>query len=64
MVLLRLESEGVDVDTSGRNVGVVLVRLDFVEVASLANLESVVAVELEECSDDRVVAGKTLNTGD
>jgi hypothetical protein len=63
-VLLRLESEGVDVDTNGRDVGVVLVRLDLVEVATLTNLEAIVAVELEESSDDRVFTGHTLNTSD
>jgi hypothetical protein len=46
-VLLGLESERVDVDTDGRDVGVVLVRLDLVEVAALAHLEAVVAVELD-----------------
>jgi len=60
--LLGLEGERVDVDASGRNVGVVLEGLDLVEVASLANLEAVVSVELEESRDRWVVAGKTLNT--
>ena len=41
----------------------VLVRLDLVEVASLANLEPVVAVELEQGSDGGVVAGKALHAG-
>jgi len=63
-VLLRLESEGVDVDTNRRDVGVVLVRLDLVEVAAFADLEAIVAVELDEGSDDRVLAGHTLNAGD
>ena len=44
LVLLGLESEGVDVDTNGRDIGVVLVGLHLVEIASLANLETVVAV--------------------
>ena len=64
MMLLWLESKGVDVDTNCGDVGVVLIRLDFVEVSSLANLESVVAVELEESSDAWVLACHTLNTGD
>jgi hypothetical protein len=63
-VLLRLESEGVDVDTNRRDIGVVLVRLDLVEVATLTNLEAVVAVELEESSHNRVATSHTLNTGD
>ncbi len=58
---LRLESEGVDVDTNSGDVGVVLVRLDKVEVSTLTHLETVVAVELEESSDYRVLAGHTLN---
>ena len=63
-MLFRLESEGVDVHTSGWDVGVVLVRLDFVEVAAFTDGESVVPVELEEGSDDRVLTGHTFNTGD
>ena len=63
-MLLRLEGEGVDVDANRRDVGVVLVRLDLVEVASLAALEPVVAVELEERVDNRVVAREALNTRD
>jgi hypothetical protein len=63
-VLLRLEGEGVDVDTDRRDVGVVLVRLDFVEVATLTDLEAIVAVELDERGDARVLAGHTLNASD
>jgi len=63
-VLLRLEREGVHVDANRRHVGVVLVRLDLVEVASLAALEPVVAVELEERVDNRVVAREALNARD
>ncbi len=58
---LRLESEGVHVDTNSGDVGVVLVRLHKVEVSTLTHLETVVAVELEESSDYRVLAGHTLN---
>jgi len=47
LVLLRLECEGVHVDTAGRGAGVVLVRLDAVEVTSLALRETILAVELE-----------------
>jgi len=64
LVVLRLEGEGVDVDADGGDVGVVLVRLDQVEVASLALREPVVTVELDLGSHDRVLAGETLNTGD
>ena len=63
-MLLGLEREGVHVDANSRHVGVVLVRLDLVEVASLAALEPIVAVELEERVDNRVVAGEALNAGD
>jgi hypothetical protein len=42
-----LESEGVHVDTNSGDVGVVLEGLDFVEVATFAYLEAVVAVELD-----------------
>ena len=63
-MLLGLESERVDVDARGRDVRVVLEGLDLVEVASLANLEPIVAVELEESRDRGVVARKTLNTRD
>ena len=41
-----------------------LVRLDLVEVASLAHLESVVAVELDERRDNRVLAGHALDARD
>ena len=63
-MLLRLESEGVHVDANSRHVGVVLERLDLVEVASLAALEPVVAVELEERIDDGVLAGHALEACD
>jgi len=43
---------------------VVLVRLDLVEIAALTNLEPVVAVELEEGRDARVLARHALNTRD
>jgi len=63
-VLLRLEGERVDVDADRRHVGVVLERLDLVEVASLANLEAVVAVELEQGRDARVPARHALKARD
>ena len=64
LVLLGLESEGVDVDANRGHVGVVLVGLDLVEIAALANLEAVVAVELEQRRDRGVVARKALDAGD
>jgi len=63
-VLLWLESERVHVDANRWDVGVVLVRLDPVEVVAVANLEAVVAVELEETRDGWVLAGHTLDTSD
>ena len=63
-MLLGLESEGVHVDTHGRHVGVVLERLHLVEIAALANLEPVVAVELEQGSDARVLARHALHASD
>ena len=63
-MLLRLEREGVHVDANRRHVGVVLERLDLVEVASLANLEAVVAVELEQGRDARVLARHALKARD
>ncbi len=65
LVLLRLECEGVDVDAGGRDVGVVLVRLDEVEVAAFALAETVVAVELELGGGGAVLAGvEEGNAGD
>ena len=62
LVLLGLEGEGVDVDANRGHVGVVLVGLHLVEVASLANLEAIVAVELEQGRDRGVVARQALHT--
>ena len=63
-MLLRLESKGVDVDTDRRDVGVVLVRLDQVEVGAFTDLETIVAVELDEGRDDRVLACHAFNACD
>ena len=63
-MLLGLEGERVDVDADRRHVGVVLERLDLVEVAALANLEAVVAVELEQGRDARVLARHALKARD
>ena len=62
-MLLRLERKAVNVDADSGDVGVVLVRLNQVEVVAVANLEAVVAVELEERGDDRVLAGHALHAG-
>jgi len=61
LVLLRLQREGVHVDTHGRDVRVVLVRLHQVEVRALTHLEAIVAVELQQSRDDRVAARHTLH---
>ena len=62
-MLLGLEGKRVHIDASGGHIGVVLERLDLVEIAALAHLEAIVAVELEERSDDWVLAAHTLEAG-
>ena len=62
-MLLGLESERVDVDARGGDVGVVLEGLHLVEVASLADLEAVVAVQLEQSRDAGVLARHALHAG-
>jgi hypothetical protein len=64
LVLLWLESKGVYVDTYCWDVSVVLVRLDFVEITTFTDGETIVTVELEEGSYDRVLTSHTFNTGD
>jgi hypothetical protein len=63
LVLLGLEGEGVHVDANRGDVGVVLVRLDQVEVLALTLGEAIVAVELDLGRHDRVGAGHALDTG-
>jgi len=63
-VLLWLQGKRVHVDADSWDVGVVLVWLNPVEVVAVANLEAVVAVELEESGDGRVLASHALDTGD
>jgi len=63
-VLLGLEGKRVHVDADRGDVGVVLVRLDQVEVASLALRKPVVSVELDLGDNDRVVARHALHAGD
>tara|TARA_Y100000389_G_scaffold188089_1_gene210246 strand:+ start:150 stop:488 length:339 start_codon:yes stop_codon:yes gene_type:complete len=64
LVFFRFEAEGVDVDANGRDVGVVLVRLDEIEVATHAFGETVVAIELEFGGEDRVEASVTFGEGE
>ena len=63
-MLLWEESERVHVDADGGDVRVVLEGLDLVEIATLANLEPVVAVELEKGRHARVLARHALDTCD
>ena len=63
-MLLGREGERVHVDADSRHVGVVLVGLHLVEIAALANREAVVAVELQQGRDNRVVASHALHAGD
>ena len=63
LVLLGLQSKGVHVDAHRRHVGVVLEGLHLVEVATLAALEAVVAVELEQGVHRGVGAGEALHAG-
>ncbi len=62
-MLLGLEGKGVHVDTNSGDVGVVLVRLDQVEVLALALGEPIVSVELNLGSHHRVLAGEALHAG-
>ena len=63
-MLFWLEGKRVDVDADRGDVGVVLVRLDQVEVASLALRETIVTVELDLGDNDRVVARHALHARD
>jgi hypothetical protein len=62
-VFFWFEAEGVYVDTNGGYVGVVLVRLYQVEVASFTFVEAVVSVKFEETSDNWVVTGLAFSEG-
>ena len=61
-MLLGEEGERVHVDANGGDVRVVLEGLDEAEVVALANLEAVVAVELEKGRHARVLARHALDT--
>ena len=63
-MLFRLERKAINVDANRWDVGVVLVWLHPVEVVAVANLEAVVAVELEKSRDGWVLASHTLDTSD
>jgi len=63
LVFLGLEAEGVYVDSCGRDVGVVLVRLYQVEVTSHALGETIVAIELELGREDGVESRIALGEG-
>jgi hypothetical protein len=54
LVLFGSKGEGINVDTSVRGLGVVLVRLNKVKVSSFTLREAVLAVKLELSSDNRV----------
>jgi len=55
-VLLGAKGEGVDVDASVGSAGVVLERLDNIEVRSLTLGEAVLSVKLKLGGDDRVLS--------
>ena len=63
-MLLGLERKRVDVDADGGDVGVVLVRLDQVEVAALTLVKAIVAVELDLGRNDGVAARHALHACD
>jgi hypothetical protein len=54
LVLLRSKGKRVDIDTSVRGLGVVLVRLNKVEVSAFALREAILSVKLELSGYDRV----------
>jgi hypothetical protein len=56
-VFLGLKSEGVNINTSDRDISVVLVRLDKIEVRAESFLESVVTIKLELSTDGWVSTG-------
>jgi hypothetical protein len=64
LVLLRVQGEGVHVNTHRRDVGVVLVGLHLVEVAALTHLEAVVAVQLQQSRHGRIATSHALHAGD
>jgi hypothetical protein len=63
LVVLRLQGEAVDVHTHCRDVGVVLVRLDQVEVLALTLGEPIVTVQLDLGQNHRVLTGQALHAG-
>jgi len=63
LVVFGGKGEGIYVDTSGGYVGVVLVRLDEVEVAAFTFIEAVVSVKFDESGDNGVVASLSVGEG-
>jgi hypothetical protein len=56
-MLFGLQRKGIHVDSRSRNVGVVLIRLDKVEIRAKTLRETVVAVKLKLSTDDWVATG-------
>jgi len=54
LVVLGLKGKRINIDTGGGNVGVVLVRLDQIEIRSESFLESIVSVQLEFSSNNGI----------
>ena len=63
-MLFGLKGERINVNTHSRDVGVVLVRLNQVEVVTITNLEAVMAVKLKKSGNNRVLTSHAFNTGD
>jgi len=57
LMLFGLQRKGIHVDSRSRNVGVVLIRLDKVEIRAKTLRETVVAVKLKLSTDDWVATG-------
>jgi hypothetical protein len=57
LVLFRLKSKGINVDTSGGDVGVALIGLDKVEVRTKTLGETIVTVELKLGTNNGVTTG-------
>ena len=53
-MFFRLEGEGVRVYTCGRDTGMMLIRLDEIEVSGISDGESIVSVELELSISERI----------
>ena len=60
-MLLRIQSERIHVDAHRRNVGVMLVRLDQIEVAAFALTEPILTVELDVCHGHGIASREPLH---